>query len=330
MPQAIPPLGLGPLGLLLPPQPPRRSPSPGASPDGTTDDPTFGRTPWIVETCQGAEEAGASAIWASDHLFWRRPTLECLTTLAVAAVATRRAVLGSCVLQLPLRSVAAVAKQSSSLQLLSDGRLVLGVGVGSHEGEYQAVGARYRARGRRLDEGIAELRRIWGNDGAPPGYRHEPALAAPVWVGGSSPAALRRAARLGDGWVPLFVTPERFRADLGTVREQAARAGRDPTQITPAVVMVATVGAAPDATATGLRWLSDLYGIPPRAFERRLVAGSAAQCADAAARYLDAGARHVAVMVAGEGALEGFGQIAGALGPAEPAEPALAGAGAGS
>ena len=327
MPQLTPPLGLGPLGLLLPPQPPRERAAAAWHTGGATDDATFGSTPWVLETCREAEEAGASAIWASDHLFWRRPTLECLTTLAVAAVATRRSVLGTCVLQLPLRRAAAVAKQVSSLQLLSGQRVVLGVGVGSHEGEYRAAGAPFATRGRALDEGITELRRIWGNDGAAPAYRHEPALAAPVWVGGSSPAALRRAARLGDGWVPLFVGPERFRADLATVREQAARAGRDPEHVTPAVVMVAAVGRAPDAAAAGLAGLSDLYGFPPRAFERHLVAGSATHCAAAAERYLDAGASHVAVMVAGDGVVGAFGQITEALGAAVPAEPALAGAG---
>lgn len=279
----------------------------------------------MLETCQAAEASGASAIWASDHLFWRRPSLDCLTTLSAAAMATTRSVLGTCVLQLPLRCAAAVAKQASSLQVLSGGRLVLGVGVGSHEGEYQAAGSPFPTRGRRLDEGIRELRRIWGNDGTPPEYRHEPAQPAPVWVGGTSPAALRRAAHLGDGWVPLFVSPERFRADLGAVREQAARAGRDPGQVTPAVVMVAAVGRAQDARADGLSWLSELYGIPPRAFERRLVAGSATQCAAAAQQYLDAGARHVAVMVAGTDAVDTFGQISAALGPDArwPADPGI-------
>src|SRR5271165_6329057 len=172
--------------------------------NGTTPGATAGA---LAALCGEAERIGAGALWSVDHLFWPRPLLECLTTLTVAATATERVVIGSCVLQLPLRSPPAVAKQAAAISLLSGGRFVLGVGVGRHRGEYAAAGVDFSARGRLTDEGIAALRRAWGHEGAPaaPYVQAPPSPPVPVWVGGSSDAALARAATAGDGWIPLFV-----------------------------------------------------------------------------------------------------------------------------
>ena len=103
----------------------------GATPSSTAGG--TGSAPELVELCRRAEATGADSLWAVDHLFWPHPMGESLTTLAVAAVATSRPTLGTCVLQLPLRRPAAVAKQATALQLLSGGRFVLGLGVGIHE-----------------------------------------------------------------------------------------------------------------------------------------------------------------------------------------------------
>lgn len=276
---------------------------------GATAGSTFGTTDWLSSHADGAERAGASAVWASDHLFWAQPTVECLTALAVVAAATRRVALGTCVLQLPLRSPAAVAKQAAALQHLSGGRFVLGVGSGSHAAEYALVGAPFATRGRDLDRGIATLREAWGAERF--GYRLDPAPPVPVWVGGSSAGARRRAGKLGDGWVPLFIGPGELADGLADVRGVAREAGRDPASIVPAVVMAASVGRdAARAAQTGTAWLSTLYGIPPRAFARHVVAGTATHCAETAARYADAGATHVVVMVAGDHALDQFAAIA--------------------
>ena len=306
------PLLSGRLGLLLPPMAPTAAPA-LSSTGGMNTAATFGSTTWVTELARGAEDAGAAAVWASDHLFWRRPAPECLTSLAVAATATRRAVLGTCVLQLPLRSPAAVAKQAAALHALSGGRFVLGVGSGSHATEYALAGVSFRSRGKLLDSGIASLRSAWSTAEHPDAYRIEPAGPVPVWIGGSSTAALHRAGRLGDGWVPLFIGPERFADDLASVRQIAADAGRSPDSVVPAVVMAATVGDdTARARAEGTSWLSSLYGIPAKAFARHLVAGPAEHCAAAAAAYVDAGAAHVIVLLAHDDALGQFRALAGA------------------
>jgi alkanesulfonate monooxygenase SsuD/methylene tetrahydromethanopterin reductase-like flavin-dependent oxidoreductase (luciferase family) len=246
--------------------------------------------------------------------------LECVTTLTVAATATRSAVLGTCVLQLPLRQPAVVAKQAAALQLLSGGRFVLGVGVGSHPGEYQMAGVDFAARGRLIDEGIAGLHRAWRSaDEADLPYRQEPAVPpVPVWIGGSSGTALRRAAASGDGWIPLFLSPDEYVAGLGELRDETIAVGRQVDDVLPAVVVMVCVGQDPGTHDRGTGWLSSLYGIPSRAFDRHLVAGPAGHCAEQVQRYLDGGAEHVAVMVADDHALDHFAELVGALSPALP------------
>ena len=116
---------------------------------------TTGRADEVAEVCRRAEATGADSLWAVDHLYWPHPIGEALTTLAVAAVTTTRPVLGTCVLQLPLRPSSVVAKQATALQHLSDGRFVLGMGVGIHEHEYVRAGVDYHRRGHLMDEGVA-------------------------------------------------------------------------------------------------------------------------------------------------------------------------------
>jgi alkanesulfonate monooxygenase SsuD/methylene tetrahydromethanopterin reductase-like flavin-dependent oxidoreductase (luciferase family) len=284
---------------------------------GATTSSTFGGTgsaPEVAALCRWAEATGAESLWAVDHLFWPHPIGEALTTLAVASVATSRPLLGTCVLQLPLRRPEAVAKQVTALQRLSCGRFVLGLGVGSHEGEYECAGVDFHRRGRLMDEGVARLRAAWGPPGASgtSGGRHTDYGQAPtsapirVWFGGSSVAARRRAATMGDGWVPLFLDPDDYAAGLTALRRETAAAGRDPEAVEAAVVVFACVGDDAEAPTRGASWLSHLYGLPPKAFQRHLVAGAPETCAAALGRYADAGARHIVVMIAGSPAVEHF------------------------
>jgi alkanesulfonate monooxygenase SsuD/methylene tetrahydromethanopterin reductase-like flavin-dependent oxidoreductase (luciferase family) len=213
-------------------------------------------------------------------------------------------------LQLPLRHAPSVAKQAAALAHLSGGRLVLGVGVGTHPGEYAAAGIEFTTRGRRLDEAIDILRRAWT---VSPGERYAQLPGVdpiPVWVGGSSEAALRRAGRRGDGWIPLFVPPDEYAVALGRLDKEAERAGRDPATVTRATVVFVSVGSS-DADGRGLSWMSSLYGLPARSFARHLVAGSARRCAAALVRFAEAGAQHVAVFVTSDDPLAQFEELAG-------------------
>jgi alkanesulfonate monooxygenase SsuD/methylene tetrahydromethanopterin reductase-like flavin-dependent oxidoreductase (luciferase family) len=262
----------------------------------------------VSELCRRAEAAGADSLWAVDHLYWPHPIAEPLTTLAVAATATTRPLLGTCVLQLPLRRPSVVAKQATALQLLSGGRFVLGVGVGIHEGEYERAETDYHRRGLLMDEGVAAVRAAWASEG-PSEYVMQPrSTPVPLWFGGHSDAARRRAAVLGDGWIPLFLTPDDYAAALVQLRDETEQAGRDPDEVLPGVVVFSSVGGD-DAREHGADWLSELYRLPPKAFVRHLAAGSPDAVASRLRCYAEAGARHIVVMVAGSPAVEHFRQL---------------------
>jgi alkanesulfonate monooxygenase SsuD/methylene tetrahydromethanopterin reductase-like flavin-dependent oxidoreductase (luciferase family) len=264
----------------------------------------------LSELCRQAEACGADSLWAVDHLYWPHPIAEALTTLAVAATVTEGVTLGTCVLQLPLRRADAVAKQATALQLLSGGRMVLGLGVGSHRGEYEEAGVDFGRRGALMDEGVGRLRTAWSSADAGTGYVQSPvSRAVPLWFGGASPPARRRAAAVGDGWIPLFLTPDEYAAALGDLRSETAARGRDPGAVEAGIVVFARVGDDADAPDAGAAWLSALYRMPPKAFARHLVAGSPERCAAALRRYAEAGARHILVMVAGPGSLDQFAAL---------------------
>jgi len=259
-----------------------------------------------------AEAAGASALWACDHLFWQGPALECFTALTLAATATSRCALGSAVLQMPLRSAAVVAKTAGSLQSVSGGRLILGLGVGEHEGEFDAAKADFKRRGAALDKGMSALRELWA-----PGderYAQRPVPdRIPLWVGGSSPRARRRAARLGDGWIPLFLGPEELGAQYELLDADAEAAGRSAADVAQALMVFVSVGDRAEAQARGTSWMSSLYGIAAERFSSHLVAGDARECAGALQRFGQCGADHVALFMAADDPLDDFTAVAEAM-----------------
>jgi probable F420-dependent oxidoreductase len=146
------------------------------------------------------------------------------------------------VLVLPQRQTPLVAKQAAVVDVLTGGRLRLGIGVGWNADEFAGLGANFHNRGRRCDEQIALLRALWTQPVVNFEGRYERVQMAginplpvqrpiPLWIGGGSDAALRRVARLGDGWFPPLRTPEHFRAQMEAIRGEAESAGRDPAAI---------------------------------------------------------------------------------------------------
>ena len=181
----------------------------------------------IRDAALRAEALGLSDVWVSEHIivprssFPRSPLFyDPVLSLTWAAAVTRRVRLGTSVLVLPMRHPLPLAKELATLQNFSDGRLVLGVGVGWLEAEFRALGVPFRERGRRLDEGLAIMRAVWTQDPVTFRGRHIPAEIVemsmtplpirpiPVWFGARSEPALRRAVRVGDGWHGSQLTPE--------------------------------------------------------------------------------------------------------------------------
>ena len=229
----------------------------------------------IAET---AEAAGFDSLWAGDHIAFHHPLLDVTVALATFAAVTERIRLGAGVLLLPLRAPALVAREFASLDYLSRGRVILGVGVGGeHPADFDAVGVPIRERGARTNKSMRTLRELFPRQAPEPAQPGGP----PLWVGGRSEAAIRRARRLGDGWMPIWVSPERFAEGVARLEGKTA-----------AVVVPALVGGT---TEDARIYLSRRYAteFSTHAIERYCVVGSQAQCAERAAEYVAAGAQHV-------------------------------------
>ena len=171
------------------------------------------------------------------------PILEALITLGFIAAVTERVGLGTDVLVLPQRQATLVAKQVSSLDTLSGGRVRLGVGVGWQESEYESLGMDFHQRGAVMDEAIDLMRAYWGDATVDYEGKHLVSRAMamepkppqgphiPLWLGGGSQAALRRAGRVGDGWMASGILGEQAQSAIGDVRRYAEQAGRDPAEL---------------------------------------------------------------------------------------------------
>ena len=226
----------------------------------------------VTEVAQAAERTGYDSLWAFDHVVLREEQgspypytedgrlpvpasvdfVEALTLLTYAAAVTERVELGTAVLVLPMRAPVLHAKVIASLDHLAGGRFVLGAGSGWWKEEFEALSMPFDRRGRRMDEYIAVLRDLWTRDrGEFHGEFYDvrgwacfpkPARPIPIWLGGSNPAALRRAGRLADGWIanPAMI-PELDRC-LDQLREAAQAAGRDPGTLTLAMNRVTVIG----------------------------------------------------------------------------------------
>jgi probable F420-dependent oxidoreductase len=201
----------------------------------------------FVELAQTAERLGYRTLYLPDHVLPPAPygatyggVYEPLVTLAHIAARTSTIRLGTSVLVLPLRSPFVVAKQVATLDRLSGGRAVLGVGVGWDRTEFAAVGADFATRGARTDEDIALLRHLFRDGGAFQGRFHHveqgvfapvPAQPVPIMVGGTSEAALRRAAALADEWQGVAVDADGFARCATRLRELSDRTPRLGTRL---------------------------------------------------------------------------------------------------
>ncbi|HZV96255.1 MAG TPA: LLM class F420-dependent oxidoreductase [Candidatus Nitrosocosmicus sp.] len=239
------------------------------------------------------------------------PIVEALMGLAYMAAVTSRVTLGTEVLVLPQREPTLVAKQVSTLDTLSGGRVRLGIGVGWQESEYEAMGADFHTRGARMDEAIALMRAYWGDPQVEYSGKHYRVHAMamepkppqggrlPIWIGGYSDAAFRRVGRLGDGWLASRVSDaEDARRALESIRRHAEAAGRDPASIG-----LQSMVAPPPRDAEGKRFYAEPDRVVARAAALQAM-GFQWVSLNATAMF-QAGARSVDAMIEGLGLLHG-------------------------
>jgi probable F420-dependent oxidoreductase len=230
----------------------------------------------LLESARLAEEAGFDSVWVSDHVVMLRdhaspypfspdgkmswdpedPWHDPLIAMAMCAAVTERIEIGVAVLIVPMRNPVILAKQLASLDALSDGRVVVGAGAGWLAEEFDALGASFQTRGERLDEWIEIMRDCWTGEPRPKEYRHyripegvlsypTPAHEVPILIGGMTPAAIRRAGRIGDGWVALQHVDEIdfdiLGAGVAAIAAESARVGR----VAPGRVVMRVAGPTP-------------------------------------------------------------------------------------
>ena len=244
-----------------------------------------------------AEALGFESLWAWDHILLgvepSFPILDSITTLGAVAARTSRIRLGTGVLVLPLRNPVVAAKALGSLDVISKGRLVLGVAAGWYAREFDAVGVPFKQRGRLFERNLDILMKLWTEDRVTlktdefnlreavmvPRTAQRP--RPPILVGGYVDAVLRRAGTVGDGWLTYFYTPESFTRSWAKVQAFAREAGRDPTALTATNQLAIYVGRSREQTAADMRhWLSTEWDVAAwsESTIEHAIHGSPAEC----------------------------------------------------
>ena len=264
---------------------------------------------WSAEDIRAVEELGFDSYWTGEHIVYHRPILEAVTVLTRAAALTERIKVGPATLILPLRHPTIVAKQFLSLDVLSQGRVLLTVGVGGdYPREFQACGVPVKERGRRTQEAIEILKKYWSGerfdyDGKIFKLEDVDMLPKPVtpggppiWVSGRQDPPMRRAATIGDGWNPYMYTADRCKESFATVKEFADEAGRTlPKDYTFACfIYVALFDDEKEARAWGVKELSYRYDQDfSDLVDKYCGYGSPERVKDYLARYIEAGCNYI-------------------------------------
>ena len=274
----------------------------------TSRRPAFGfSAPTTRAEVHELELLGAASLWVGGHIASRNPSPEAIVWLARLVEQSERAMLGTATLLLPLYPPGIVAKQLADLDRAAHGRLTIGIGVGGeYQSDFDACEVPIAERGSRTDEGIELLRAFWTAEPVTHHGRHHhydavrihPAPTQPggppIVVTGRKPVAMRRAARLGDGWMPYLYSPERYAHSVSTVHEEAERIGRDLDGFGwYAYVFVSLDDDASTARRAAVDFLGGTYTNDFDAMVDRVAcAGNVDQVTERLAAFVDAGAQH--------------------------------------
>jgi alkanesulfonate monooxygenase SsuD/methylene tetrahydromethanopterin reductase-like flavin-dependent oxidoreductase (luciferase family) len=261
------------------------------------------------------ERLPIESVWQGGHVLPPSQTGETITRLALMTAWTERVRVGTAVLQLPLYQPVVVAKQLADLDSRSGGRVSVGIGVGGEfRQEFEAVGVPVAERGARTDEAMGILRSLWGGGPVshhgkffefddlelrpvrPPGA-DAPMMrkgGPPLLVSGRKQPAMRRAARLGDGWLPYLMSPDAYGRSVLAIEEEAGAIGRDLSGFEWMMYLYCSVRRDGDQARADVReFLGSAYGDKPGAMLDRIApAGTPEEVAARLQEYVDAGVRH--------------------------------------
>jgi probable F420-dependent oxidoreductase len=267
----------------------------------------------LVEYGVKMEQLGFDSIWVWDHTLLgvepNFPIIDSLTVLTAIAARTKRIRLGTGILVLPLRNAVGLAKQLSSMDQLSGGRLVMGMASGWYKREFDAMGVPFEKRGKIMDENLEVLRRLWTEPsvtGQYPTAGYSPSKAVmypkptqphiPLLIGGYVDRVLKRAATVGDGWLTYFYTPEGFTKSWSKIRNFAEEAGKDPDKLLNASQLPIIVGSSKAAVkAEMLDWLNKEWDFPAQSDCTRdsAIIGSVDECIEQVKQHLAVGVQKI-------------------------------------
>ncbi|WP_396333849.1 LLM class flavin-dependent oxidoreductase [Burkholderia anthina] len=261
----------------------------------------------LVEYGVKMEELGFDSLWVWDHILLgvdpNFPIIDSLTLLTAIAARTKRIRLSTGILVLPLRNPVVLAKQLSSMDQISNGRLLLAMAAGWYKREFDAVGVPYEQRGRVMDENLEIMRRFWSEDLVSGDWTNHRIPAGvmfpkpvqqpfPVLIGGYADRVLKRAATVGDGWLTYFYKPDAFVESWAKVRAYAEEAGRDPATLmngNQLPIMVGTSRAAVEEKM--MAWLNVDFDIAQgsKSTMDSAIMGSVDECVAQLQEHIDAG-----------------------------------------
>ena len=264
----------------------------------------------LVEYGVKMEELGFDSLWVWDHILLgvepNFPIIESLTLLTAIAARTKKIKLGTGILVLPLRNPVVLAKQLSSMDLLSNGRLIMGMASGWYKREFDAVGVPFEKRGKIMDENLEIITRFWTENMVkgewtrhqiPAGVMYpKPAQKPrpPILIGGYVDRVLKRAAVDGDGWLTYFYRPESFAKSWAKIRDFAKEGGKDPDTLLNAAQLPIRIGKSRAAVESEMmEWLGKEwdYASWSESTKDSAILGTVDECVEQLKAHLAVGAQ---------------------------------------
>jgi len=261
----------------------------------------------LIEYGVRMEELGYESVWVWDHILLgvdpHFPIIDALSLLTAVAARTEKIKLGTGILVLPLRNPLVLAKQLSSMDQISKGRLVLGMASGWYKREFDAVGIDFHKRGKIMDQNLEILNRLWTEDSVsgeyPPHNMRSSVMfpkpytkpRPPILIGGYVDAVLKRAALGGDGWLTYFYTPEGFTEDWAKVRGFAEEGGKDPDTLISTNQLPIIVGERSKVEDDMMEWLNTEWDFASwsKSTTESAIIGTADECVEQLKPHIDAG-----------------------------------------
>lgn len=254
----------------------------------------------LFEYIDKAEAWGIDSVWLSDHMMGERAEVSIVPMMAAIAARTQKLKFGPSVMMMPLRHPIAVAREVATLDYLSNGRMIMAVGLGADEKEADAFKIPRKKRGSMTDEGVEIIRKLWAGPNVSHHGTHyqfdevtinpRPAKKIDIWVGGRSDFALKRVARISDGWFASFVTPEGFAEGAAKITEYAAEYGRQDEEIEAGSIVFCHVDPDGDkARRDFTAFFAATNHRPPELMLARSAVGTPEECRDMLQRFVEHG-----------------------------------------